>query len=193
MAVVTNSHTVAGYLDSFGARYKRVSDTVTLFGFSVDSHFYKASLPVEVRTSIQWVTFRALIVNNLIGPEALAVALYLGYLNSQCRGVRYSIQDANVLLTTEVHVSRLSKETFAEALSALIASAAESTVNLRVLATNPQLAALYVDLDSRSNGRGQNRTMAPDDILIRFDLRPTGLEKLLKQEVTNTDDNEREQ
>lgn len=188
MAIVTNSHTIAGYLDSLGAGYKRVSDTVTLLGFRVDSHFYKASIPLEIRTSSQWITFRCLIVNNLSGQGATAIALYLGYLNSQCRGVRYSLLDANVLLTTEVHVSLLSKETLADALSAIITSASGTTINLRVLATNPHLASLYIDLDSRDSGRGQNRTMAPDDILIRFDLRPTALEKLIKQEVTKTDD-----
>jgi hypothetical protein len=191
MPVVTNSHTIAGYLDALGASYKRVSETVTLLGFKVDAAFYKASIPVEIRTSSQWVTFRALIINNLSGKAAGAVALYVSYLNSQCRGVRYSMLEASVLLTTEVHVSRLSKETFAESLSAMITSAADTTVNLRVLATNPQLAELYMDLDSSGTDHDQSRKLAPDDILIRFDLRPTGLEKLLKREVTKKDDNER--
>jgi hypothetical protein len=192
MAVTANSHTIAGYLDSLGARYKRVTDTVTLLGFNSNARFYRASIPVEIRTSSQWITLRALLVNNVSGQEAAAVALYVGYLNSQCRGVRYSILKANVILTTEVHISRLSKETFAEALLAIITWASETTVKLRMLATNSSLADLYMNLDSFGNERGQNHNLTPDDILIRFDLRPTALETLLKQEVTKDDDTESE-
>jgi|ERR1044072_710566 hypothetical protein len=178
MANIVNSHTVSGYLDLLGAGHKRVTETVTLMGFSINARFYRISVPVEIRTSPQWVTFRALLVNNLSNKELAAVATYLGYLNSQCRAVRYTLFERSVFLSTEIHTSRLMKETFVEALWALVSSANKTTIALRVLSTNPRVADTYMAIHRDASVSSQELT--PDDVLMRFNLRPTGLEKLIK-------------